>query len=367
MNVDDMRAIFGEPVEGRDYHEMPDAHIVPRSMEEIQAIEAAEQATPALPVTGHILGTLRALEESAIADHVALDAAGLPGPAEAMAQRADMWRQLAGVVDLFDDPHFVAAYIDMTDAKAQTAAVTERPADPRAAALADAHQMLDFLAANPELPIGPYALNISAHPKGTDADRMDAVDQAAKLLGAKAGNNGPAGYHYQASKEFGSVSYTVAAISSDPAVKVLARNAVDAYELDEVRVIRAELDNLMCPRCGYRFAEGVPTVPVFYDAVGGDLLLHASCAEARAGNAVDGDADLDFEFAPMSAEDYAAEQAAFDAANVDIAARLARERRRAAAQDCEDSCGGEGVCAFGPHDPITTQPTPSTTGATDEP
>lgn len=90
-------------------------------------------------------------------------------------------------------------------------------------------------------------------------------------------------------------------------------------------------------------------------------------APARGHGQVDGDADEDFEFAPMSAEDYAAEQAAFDAANVEITAKLTRERRRAAAQDCEDSCGGEGVCAFGPHDPITTQPTTSTTGATDEP
>lgn len=72
------------------------------------------------------------------------------------------------------------------------------------------------------------------------------------------------------------------------------------------------------------------------------------------GHGQDGDADIDFEFAPISAEDYATEQAAFDAANVEIAAKLARERRIAAAQACEGSCAGEGVCAFGPHDPITT-------------
>lgn len=310
----------------------------------------------ALSVTNHVAVTLSALEQIAINDHVTLEAAGVYGPAAQMAARADRWRTLGEMAILLDeDPHFARAYAAAAVARSAALAAARHPGDqtlaaeaaaaeqaqveiatdPRIAMLADARRMLDFLAANPELPVDTYALEVSTHTSGTDADRMDAVDQAAELLGAEAGNHGPAGYHYQVSKKFGSVTYTVVAVPSDRAVEKLTPPAgverakvldedqpaplpaaparghgqdddvlgdpfhdpddrdcgcasclpgdPDEHDPDEPggesRFTRAQLDGEACTECGVEFVVNEATVPSGVVIDGAQLFAHFDCVD----------------------------------------------------------------------------------------
>lgn len=207
-----------------------------------------------IAVTRHIVATLQALEAGAITDHRDLEADGAIRAAEAMAERADLYRQLAAITTLLGtDPEFartVSAAIvadaargrqaleeslagwerellertdtedltadeleTLTDGWAEEAAAEEAQlevdTDPRTAALADARRLLDFLQSLPGVPFRQLEImrSTSAGAKDDAAARAE-VDRVAALLGVEAGHAYP-GAHYEASKTIGSAEYRV--------------------------------------------------------------------------------------------------------------------------------------------------------------
>lgn len=82
----------------------------------------------------------------------------------------------------------------------------------RAQWLADARALLDFIEANPELPVPEYSsVEISYHPMPydqSDAEKRAAIDAVANMLGAEV----QAGVHYEVGISFGSASYRAVAV-----------------------------------------------------------------------------------------------------------------------------------------------------------
>lgn len=250
----------------------------------------------ALSVINHVLVTLSALEQVATNDHATLEAAGVYGPAAQMAARANFWDELGRVASLIDRDREFASFV--ADALHRDITATARPLDEdqpvsqpatparghgqddtaeptpeqkRAAALADARRMLDFLEANPELPLEGINLRIQAYTDGTNAECCAEVDRAAALLGTVAGNNGPAGWHYQTFKTFGSVSYTV--------VAVCKRHPID----DSAVYVDAQLRGEACHDCGALFtADSGPKFFVGSGTGSSPMFAHVTCPEGDA-------------------------------------------------------------------------------------
>lgn len=113
--------------------------------------------------------------------------------------------------------------------------------DPRAAQIADARRMLDFLEANPGLPM--CNVGIQVHTDGTDDEGREQVDAAAEILGTSA-TTSPFGQHYQVEKSFGRAAYEVvlvpkAAMQRHHAVLAAGNAAVDAAHAAEIPAVPA--------------------------------------------------------------------------------------------------------------------------------
>jgi hypothetical protein len=120
----------------------------------------------------------------------------------------------------------------------------------RAQWLADARALLDFIEANPDLPVPSYhSIEISYHPipqaNVSDADKMAAIDEIADLLGATVTTPDMPGSHYEAQIRFGSASYRAVAVlkrerDEYSATQKLGKEAL--AELRECDQARAEVE-----------------------------------------------------------------------------------------------------------------------------
>lgn len=84
--------------------------------------------------------------------------------------------------------------------------------------IADARALIDFIEANPELPLNTHSgIGVSYHPMPgdlDDADKKAAVDAVANMLGVAVTPPGP-GSHYEVQKTFGSATYKAVAVLKD--------------------------------------------------------------------------------------------------------------------------------------------------------
>jgi hypothetical protein len=88
--------------------------------------------------------------------------------------------------------------------------------DDRAALIAGLHELADFLAAHPDVPVPPgyHETIVHVFPDGdTDDERRAGVDAAAAVLGTPAADPDGCG-HYKVERKFGPVTYGVLAISA---------------------------------------------------------------------------------------------------------------------------------------------------------
>jgi hypothetical protein len=252
--------------------------------------------------------------------------------------------------------------------------------DLRAARIADARQILDLLEANPGIPFCYLRIEHIASVSAKDDDVARAeVDRVAALLGVEAGFPWE-GAHYQANKMIGSACYQVIMVSKSAmkrydVVQSLGEAALTAVEAaveqdgqEDVFHAAPPIGGGKSPRCGASgltvlFASDVTCQecrslmaqqaraadePDFFDAAEAE-----DVRQIRREMAID--AGDDSEGLRQEAEDDASNErfAAALAATTDARRAQTRHERAIA---CEDSCGGEGVCAFGPHDTITTPP-----------
>lgn len=119
----------------------------------------------------------------------------------------------------------------------------------RAQWIADARTLIDFIEANPELPLNTFmGLAISYHPMDVDSNDDDgkkgAVDAVADMLGVAVTPPGP-GSHYEARKSFGSASYKAVGVlkdysDRDRAIRELGNAALAEREAAEANNARVE-------------------------------------------------------------------------------------------------------------------------------
>lgn len=119
----------------------------------------------------------------------------------------------------------------------------------RAQWLADARALLDYLEANPDVPLNQYrGIEISHHPLPSaavdDADKMAAVDIIADLLGTPVTTPSTPGSHYETEIRFGSASYRAVSVLKEyidrhDAVQSLGEAAL--AEIEENKAVKAEM------------------------------------------------------------------------------------------------------------------------------
>ena len=106
-------------------------------------------------------------------------------------ERAAQFRQLLRIAD----PEHADAYADPQQER--------REYSQRAAILAGARELLDFLEENPDLPVHTLQDSFVLFPRAGDADANEAeVDRIARIMGVPSGRETPA-RHYRATKAFG--------------------------------------------------------------------------------------------------------------------------------------------------------------------
>jgi len=95
----------------------------------------------------------------------------------------------------------------------------------RAAFIAGLRELADFLEEHPDAPVPPYGTTLYVSTHGTDEEDVRVVDAAAAVFDTQATWNGT-GTHYDASRSFGPVRYTVGAITS---ARMAAYDAENSY------------------------------------------------------------------------------------------------------------------------------------------
>jgi hypothetical protein len=85
----------------------------------------------------------------------------------------------------------------------------------RAQIIGGLHQLADYLAAHPAVPVAPYGwdLLISSH-RDTDPEGTAEIDRIAAILGVTVKDDTPSGGYYTAAKAFGPISYQAFHISA---------------------------------------------------------------------------------------------------------------------------------------------------------
>ena len=119
-----------------------------------------------------------------------------------------------------------------TDAAENAGRVADQAANPKAQAFIDAlHQLAQFLAEHPALPIPSYP-DLTVHASGeNDAQERAIVDGAAKVMGVAPTAN-PEATHYRAAITFGPLTYQVLTISAQEMADYHERNRLgrEAFE-----------------------------------------------------------------------------------------------------------------------------------------
>ena len=88
---------------------------------------------------------------------------------------------------------------------------TTDPKD-RAAFIASLRQLADFLALNPAAPVPLYGTEITLSADAYEDGGKAQVERIARLMSASIDDEVALGGHYRATREFGSLGYTVASI-----------------------------------------------------------------------------------------------------------------------------------------------------------
>ena len=79
--------------------------------------------------------------------------------------------------------------------------------------IAGLRQLADYLDANPDLPVPPYAITIDVYAGRTDNGGKAQVDSVAGQLGAHVRDDTANGGHYYTGRDFGYVRYDVVSVS----------------------------------------------------------------------------------------------------------------------------------------------------------